>query len=496
MTLRFSQEDAELFANASLDRNPLHLSERYARKSPFGEPVLHGVLGGISLLAASKKRPDHALSKVTMDFLNPIFCEIPYRIELQEDEKKTCANLFDGKRPLVSVQFEFIRKVLKNDLLPIQASKGVDAPTDVPLNDISIHSVRTESYFPSWPDLERVYSKYSLAKQGVSRADLAALFWCSYSVGMLIPGRRALFSKLKLALNPDFIFAVKPFDSKLIVEKIDPRFSSIQTKGSLGYGDNVFANAEMHSFSREPIPTAVNDLGAEQIETSEFKGKTALVIGASRGLGAALANALARKGCQVVANFLKSAEDASKLHSRVSLQQGDASDLSVCRKIIAQTIKQYGKLDYIVCNACPPIHSLLLESTTLDRIHEYLLKCISLVSVPLAESLPSLQKTKGTAVVISSSAVNDPPKDWPHYVAAKKAIEGLCQTAARQNPEVRFLIVRPPRMLTDLTNTSFGRSLMLSPEKAAEDILSQLLDPVDHGNCSTVGYDGLRFIRQ
>jgi hypothetical protein len=80
-------------------------------------------------------------------------------------------------------------------------------------------------------------------------------------------------------------------------------------------------------------------------------------------------------------------------------------------------------------------------------------------------------------VVISSSAVTDPPREWPHYVSAKATIETLARFASERVP---FLVVRPPRLLTDMTNTVTGRDGALPVECVAAAIVRRLEAPAAH----------------
>jgi NAD(P)-dependent dehydrogenase (short-subunit alcohol dehydrogenase family) len=80
-------------------------------------------------------------------------------------------------------------------------------------------------------------------------------------------------------------------------------------------------------------------------------------------------------------------------------------------------------------------------------------------------------------VLVSSSALGAPPVDWPHYIAAKSAAEGLIQWAATAHQDVRFLVARPPRMRTDMTNTPGGHRGAIAPEQVAAAILRRLSDP-------------------
>ena len=68
--------------------------------------------------------------------------------------------------------------------------------------------------------------------------------------------------------------------------------------------------------------------------------------------------------------------------------------------------------------------------------------------------------------------MEDPPSNWPHYVALKCAVEGLARATAAEYPKVSFCIARPAKLLTDLVNTPMGRANAENPSVAALRILS------------------------
>jgi NAD(P)-dependent dehydrogenase (short-subunit alcohol dehydrogenase family) len=136
--------------------------------------------------------------------------------------------------------------------------------------------------------------------------------------------------------------------------------------------------------------------------------------------------------------------------------------------------REYGRLDLLVCNACPPVLPSWLELPAVQRVREHLSQSVALVLTPMAAFLNTLADSKGWNVLISSIAVRDPPRDWPHYVGAKCALEGLVRVAALEYPDVRFLVVRAPRLLTDQTNTPLGRLGALSPALVAAKLTARL----------------------
>ncbi len=80
-----------------------------------------------------------------------------------------------------------------------------------------------------------------------------------------------------------------------------------------------------------------------------------------------------------------------------------------------------------------------------------------LAAAPLGALLPRLDPESGWVAICSSSALAAPPREWPHYVAAKGALEGLAAWVGAAHPRLRTVVVRPPRMLTAMTSTPSGR---------------------------------------
>src|SRR5690242_17482784 len=79
---RFERADLELFGAASQDRNPLHLSDDYAHKTTYGEPVVFGVLGALAGLAQLPPRPGSELSSLRTEFRHPLVTGVDYRVDV------------------------------------------------------------------------------------------------------------------------------------------------------------------------------------------------------------------------------------------------------------------------------------------------------------------------------------------------------------------------------------------------------------------------------
>ena len=125
----------------------------------------------------------------------------------------------------------------------------------------------------------------------------------------------------------------------------------------------------------------------------------------------------------------------------------------------------------------PALRPLWLEPAAAVRLRDFIALSVALVSTPLACAMDLVERRRGTALIVSSAAVHAPPPEWPHYLAAKCAVEGLARAAATEYPGARVVVARPPRLRTDLTNTPMGSLEGLSPDDAAARIVGRLLDP-------------------
>ena len=245
--------------------------------------------------------------------------------------------------------------------------------------------------------------------------------------------------------------------------------------------DTVWCQGEIHAFLRPPRSPLEPFSGQIPSEAAaRFGGKVALVVGASRGLGSSLALTLVAAGATVIALYSRSSDDAERLQQAAAhlpgnlvLLQGDATNPDACRTIRQQILDSHGRLDWLVCSASAALQPLHIEPSAFERISQFLSHGLALTLAPLATFLDLLSESQGAVLLISSSAVEDPPAVWPHYVALKCALEGLLRAAAADYRKVSFCIARPKKLQTDMVNTPMGRANAEDPALAALRILSQ-----------------------
>ncbi|MFL6446523.1 MAG: SDR family NAD(P)-dependent oxidoreductase [Bryobacteraceae bacterium] len=161
-------------------------------------------------------------------------------------------------------------------------------------------------------------------------------------------------------------------------------------------------------------------------------GKVALVTGSSRGIGRAIALALARDGVDVVVNFANRAAEAEKvkeeilhLGRRCVCIQADVSVKSQVEKLVGETANQLGTIDILINNAgigrVQPIESVREEDW--DEVLGANLKSCFLVTQAV---LPGMRNRKwGRIVNLSSVAAQIGGVIGPHYASSKAGMLGL-----------------------------------------------------------------------
>ena len=220
----------------------------------------------------------------------------------------------------------------------------------------------------------------------------------------------------------------------------------------------------------------------------ELKGKTALVTGASRGLGFAVAGLLAREG----ANLVIAGRDAAQLErARASLAEhadvvAVAADVSEdAESIVGAGVRRFGAIDILIHNASElgpsPMPSLSdLPWQTMERILRVN------VTAPLHVTqlaLPGMiARGAGTIVSISSDAGVNAYPGWGGYGASKAALEHLSRTLAVELGEahgIRVIVIDPGDMDTQmhrLAEPGVDLSHLAKPESVAPAIVELIAD--------------------
>jgi 3-oxoacyl-[acyl-carrier protein] reductase len=170
-----------------------------------------------------------------------------------------------------------------------------------------------------------------------------------------------------------------------------------------------------------------------------LQGKAAIVGGASKGIGRAVALALASEGCRVAlaARGRQELEEAARAIAQQTGSQTlpvpcDLSQLQDIRRLVAEAVAAFGRLDIVVANAGGPPVGLfeeLEEEAWQGAIAQNLLSAVRLVR----EALPHLKAAgSGRVVAIASVAVKQPLDRLVLSNATRLGVVGLAKTLSRE----------------------------------------------------------------
>ncbi len=477
--VRFAPEDLDLFRDASGDRNPIHCSADYASRTAYGERLIYGALGAIACLGHVDLRPDVRIERLVADFQRPMFCGVEYAVDRIEDPR-FCVRLLDGGIPVVTVALWKGSSARKNHpssgFCQSHSYRKLSEPVCRREDEIQPGLKVSGRYHCDPAAMVQLCDRWTVS---VSPSIVQALLWGSYFTGMDLPGQSAVFFRLSLDFSGHQAGddTCKVLDYEALVTKVDPRLSQVRCQATLKDTASQITKAECISFVRPILDDSSNSATElSQPLSNDFAGKVALVVGGSRGLGGEITRCLVSHGCTVI-----STSRSPGAQNGVSTFSGSAADAAWLQTVRDVIQKQHGKLDFLICNAFPAINPLRMDSNAIERIQAYLQQATALVLNPLCVFMEMLDMSGGRAVVVSSTVTQRPVKEWPHYVAAKKAIEGLAEVAALQYPRVQTVIVRPNKLLTEMTNTPMGRKNAEPPSRLASKLVGYLREPVQPG---------------
>jgi len=220
---------------------------------------------------------------------------------------------------------------------------------------------------------------------------------------------------------------------------------------------------------------------------NQLKGKTALITGASRGLGKATAFRFAQEGANVAITYIKSTEKADevvaelkKLGVEAIAIQADVAVESEVQQVVDAVVKKFGKIDILVNNAgfiVRPGHSKV-ERETWDRT-----LAINLTGVWLMIKHAAPHMSKGAAILNIASYVGQLGSQWVlAYGAAKAGVINMTKAYAKElAPDIRVNCISPGNFDTDMS-TDAGEEFI--KKTVANTPLKRLGEPVELANAA------------
>jgi 3-oxoacyl-[acyl-carrier protein] reductase len=170
----------------------------------------------------------------------------------------------------------------------------------------------------------------------------------------------------------------------------------------------------------------------------KLDGKVAIVTGASKGIGAAAAKALAGEGAAVAINYSSGREDAELVVSEITRQggkaiaiQADVSKAGDLKRLFEYTRKTFGGLDVLVNNA-GVFKFQPLEAISEEEFHREFDTNVLGPILAIQEALKHFPSRGGSIINLSSIASENPVPDSSLYSATKGAIDTLTMALAKE----------------------------------------------------------------
>lgn len=194
----------------------------------------------------------------------------------------------------------------------------------------------------------------------------------------------------------------------------------------------------------------------------QLTGKTALITGATRGIGLAIARLMASEGANIAFAYVSSDERAAVLTKELEASgirakgfKADVSDMAAVTAMVADTINEFGRIDILVNNAGITRDGLImrLDEAQWDQVIDTNLK--SAFNCIKACSMPMMKQRSGSIISISSVTGLHGNAGQANYAASKAGLVGLSKSVAKElaSRGVRANVVAPGFVLTEMTET-------------------------------------------
>lgn len=446
----FSLEDLQWFAAASGDWNPIHTDPVAARRLLAGEVVVHGMFTLLWALDAYCATGGTALSSIIATFPRPVLIGDKLALTREQTEQ-------DAIRLMIQRAGEVVATILLTvgdgvaGSVPVLARPTRALPEAHAFADIKGATGR----LPVMALPEDMLRAFPSASAVLGRLPVAALMGLSRLVGMHCPGLHSLFAGVDLRL--DTLHAIPGISWQVVRHTVPHAPLRIAVEGGSLSG-------RLEAFVRpEPVAQASMVEVAASVKPGSFTGQMALIVGGSRGLGELTAKAVAAGGGQVIITYASGKADAERVASEIKAWGGDCKTLEL-------DVEQPDPAIATLRNNMSPTHLYYFAAPRIGRaknglfdpvlyrsFNQIFVTAFAGLVTALAKDLPG-----GLNVFYPSSVFLDElPREYAEYIAAKAAGEALCRQLCQHIAGLQILIRRLPRMPTDQTAGLIRRSTAL-----------------------------------
>jgi 3-oxoacyl-[acyl-carrier protein] reductase len=191
--------------------------------------------------------------------------------------------------------------------------------------------------------------------------------------------------------------------------------------------------------------------------SKKLEGKVAVVTGASKGIGASIARALADEGASVVVNYSSSKQGADRVVAEISGRggkaiavQGDVSKQADIERLFSEAKKTFGRLDILVNNA--GVYELApLEKVTEDLFHKHFNLNVLGLLLTTKEAVKHMGPEGGSVINIGSGVSSLRPANSTVYTATKAGVDAITGVLAKElgSRKIRVNSINPGMIETE-----------------------------------------------
>lgn len=470
-TREFSVAGQESFARLSGDANPMHLDRVAARRTEPGEPIVHAIHAILWALDVVCERGiiENAPTSIDARFTRFIYPETIVSLEVVErtDEILRIALSVDGQ-----VAFAVALRLTPQ---PPRAKPPGDGPlVEIPSTPIILDTkdmLGRSGLLPSMVD-GRIVDEFPNAARVLGAERVKGLAALSALVGMIVPGMHSIFSRFDVDLADT---AAKDGALKFEVRKVDDRFRivDIAVEGS-GLRGSAYA------FARKPPveQRSMRDLAA-LVRGDEFAATHALIVGGSRGLGAATAKIIAAGGGRVTITRLVGEAEAREMIAEVGATSCTARRFDVRDDPATQLDELAWDFDQVYYFATPQLRRQKSAAFEAERF-EKLFEVQVLGFQRLCELLRARTNGPVTIFYPSTAALDDETRGLEEVRKSKAAGEMLALEMNDEWGEAHIVVKRLPPVLTDQTAAVKPAKLL-----DAVDVMLPIVREMVHSSAST-----------
>lgn len=300
-------------------------------------------------------------------------------------------------------------------------------------------------------------------------------------IGTKIPGDGALWFSQTL----EFLLPVRVGDEITVTAEVTKKSDRDRT---------IELNVEIQNQNRQVVTRGISKVKVleelvEAVETlkKETEKKVALVVGATGGIGSAVACQLAEDGYDVILNYHSNKEKANRLKREIEEQtqskayaiQADINDERDIENLVEQAMREVYRIDCFVNCASTPIPPINVTELNYSDFEKQMDLNIKINLSFIKKLLPQMIERKNGKIITVGSLFSDKPNpNLVHYATAKAALEGFTRAMAFElAPKgIRVNMVSPSMIATDLTADIPEKMKLLS---AMQTPLRRLATPED-----------------